>query len=115
MRRAMAEARAAVRLLYDAQAMIGESPVWDSGRVRWTDPVSRRLLSLEQNGSFRAIDTASSIWSLALLDDALIGALDDCFCVMGEGGELDAGPAAKIDPGCRFNDMTVDAQGGLWI
>ncbi|HEX7116468.1 MAG TPA: SMP-30/gluconolactonase/LRE family protein [Steroidobacter sp.] len=111
----MAEARATVRLLCDAQATIGESPVWDRGRVRWTDPVSRRLLCFEQNGSFRLIDMASSVWSLASLDDGLIGALDDRFCAITEGGEMDAGPAATIDPGCRFNDMTVDARGGLWV
>ncbi len=111
----MAEPVPTIRLLYGAGAVIGESPAWHQERVHWTDPVSRRLLSYEQNGRFRATDVTSSIWSLALRDGALVGALDDRFCSIGEAGEINAGAAARVDPGCRFNDMTVDARGGLWV
>lgn len=111
----MAEPEPIVRLLYGAGAAIGESPAWHEGRVRWTDPVSRRLLSFEQNGQFRVIDAATAVWSVAMLDGTLVGALDDRFCAISETGEISAGAAAAIDPGCRFNDMTVDARGGLWV
>jgi sugar lactone lactonase YvrE len=58
----------------------------------------------------------SSVWSLAVTPNgALVGALDDRFCHISLTGAIDAGPAATIDAGCRFNDMTLDAQGGLWV
>jgi xylono-1,5-lactonase len=104
-----------VRLICDAQVAIGESPAWLSDRVYWTDPVSRRLLTFADNGELRSIAMASSVWSLAGSSDTLYGALDDRFCTLAKSGEISSGPAATIDPGCRFNDMTVDANGGLWV
>ncbi|MBB6091311.1 sugar lactone lactonase YvrE [Povalibacter uvarum] len=104
-----------VRLISDAGATIGESPAWLGDRVRWTDPVSRRLLTVWQ-GELDSIEMSASIWSLAAWPDGgLIGSLDDRFCSVGASGEIDAGPAAAIDAGCRFNDMTVDQSGGLWV
>jgi xylono-1,5-lactonase len=113
----MAEAPApTVRLLCDARAAIGESPVCQHGVVRWTDPVSRRLLSVPQRGNLDSVATLSPVWSLAALPDgSLAGALEDRFCAIAFSGELTPGPPASIDPGCRFNDMTVDSQGGLWV
>lgn len=126
-RHAMAES---VRLICEAGAMIGESPIWRNDRIQWTDPVARRLLSVGQNGSstgqngsnvgqggdLRSVAMTSSVWSLALLPDAaVVGALDDRFCVIGDEGKITSGPSAQIDTGCRFNDMAVDAQGGLWV
>jgi sugar lactone lactonase YvrE len=104
-----------VRLICDAAAAIGESPAWLGDRVYWTDPVSRRLLSIADNGELRSITMASSVWSLAASSDTLFGALDDRFCTLAKPGEISSGPAATIDAGCRFNDMTVDAGGGLWV
>jgi sugar lactone lactonase YvrE len=112
----MVDGRVSVRLICDAGAAIGESPVWRDGRVYWTDPVSQRLLSVDDSGALRSIATAASVWSLAASNDGtLMGALDDRFCVVGGNGEIGAGPAAAIDAGCRFNDMTTDAAGGLWV
>jgi sugar lactone lactonase YvrE len=103
-------------MICDARAMIGESPSWRDGCVTWTDPVSHRLLRLSQDERFDSLATTKSVWSLAFrLDGALVGSLDECFCTISTSGEIDAGPMAMIDPGCRFNDMTVDAQGGLWV
>jgi xylono-1,5-lactonase len=104
-----------VRLICDAAVAIGESPAWRNDRVYWTDPVARRLLSVADNGELQSVAMASSVWSLAGSSDTLFGALDDCFCTIAKSGEISAGPAATIDPGCRFNDMTVDASGGLWV
>lgn len=113
----MAEVRPpTVRLICDAGTAIGESPAWQDDCVHWTDPVSRRLLSVAKNGDFESIALASSVWSLAALPDgALAGALDDRFCTIVRSGEISAGPVATIEAGCRFNDMTVDPQGGLWV
>ena len=104
-----------VRLISDARVAIGESPAALSDGVYWTDPVSRRLLKAARNGELQSIPTASSVWSLAAMSDDLVGALDDRFCAISKSGEVSAGPAAAIDAGCRFNDMTVDARGGLWV
>lgn len=107
-----------VRLVCDAGAMIGESPAWQDKSVWWTDPVSRRLLHWIDSGSgyLESIVMPSSVWSLATLPDGtLAGALDDRFCSISPTGEITAGPAATIDAGCRFNDMTTDANGGLWV
>lgn len=108
-------AEPAVRLICDARVAIGESPAWLNDRVHWTDPVSRRLLSATGNGDLQSIATASPVWSLAGSPGGLVGALDDRFCTLSESGEIGAGPAAKIDAGCRFNDMTLDASGELWV
>ena len=104
-----------VRLICDAAVAIGESPAWRNDRVYWTDPVARRLLSVADNGELQSVALASSVWSLAASSDTLFGALDDRFCTIAKSGEISAGPAATIDPGCRFNDMTIDAGGGLWV
>lgn len=105
-----------VRLMCEAAATIGESPVWHDDGVLWTDPVSRRLLSFTKDRSFESIVMASAVWSLAALPDrALAGALDDRLCAISRSGEISAGPAAMIDPGCRFNDMAADPRGGVWI
>lgn len=113
----MADAKPpSVRLVCDAGAMIGESPAWRDDGVRWTDPVSRRLLSVAKDGALQALTLTSSVWSLATLPDgSLVGSLDDRFCSIARSGEINAGPGASIDAGCRFNDMTVDARGGLWV
>ena len=113
----MPEARSpAVRLLCQADATIGESPVWRGDRVHWTDPVSRRLLRATDEGDLESIATSASLFSLAALPDGtLVGALEDRFCAIDESGQVSAGPPAAIDAGCRFNDMTVDAHGGLWV
>jgi sugar lactone lactonase YvrE len=104
-----------VRLIGDAKVAIGESPAWLNDRVHWTDPVSRRLLSATGSGELRSFATASPVWSLAGSSGGLVGALDDRFCTISKSGEIGAGPAAIIDAGCRFNDMTIDASGELWV
>ena len=109
----MAEPR--VRLICDAQVAIGESPARLGSRMYWTDPVARRLLSVADTGELQSVAMASSVWSLAGSAGKLFGVLDDRFCAITQSGEISSGPAATIDAGCRFNDMTMDAAGGLWV
>lgn len=102
-------------LLCDARATIGEGPVWCDGTLFWTDPVERQLLRSEGTGLSRT-STAQPIWSLgALIDGGLCGAQDDRLCAVGTNGVLRPGPAAKLAAGCRFNDLTVDAAGRIWV
>lgn len=105
-----------VRLVCSADATIGESPAWLGDCVRWTDPVSRRLFGVAQGRDLEVLAMPASVYSLAALPNgALVGALEDCFCAIDESGQITAGSPAMIDAGCRFNDMTVDAQGGMWV
>lgn len=112
--RAMTEP-APARLLCNPAAVIGESPVLRTdGAIVWTDPVERLLLEF-RDGDLREHPVERSIWSLASLPDGrLAGTCDTGFCIVGEDGAIAAGPVASVEPGCRFNDMAVDAFGGLW-
>jgi sugar lactone lactonase YvrE len=104
----------AVRLLCDARAMIGETPIAFGSGVQWTDPVARRLL--QWAGELQTTATDQPIWSLAMLPDgAVVGARDDALGLMERQGGWRFGPTATLDAGCRFNDMAVDPDGGLWV
>jgi sugar lactone lactonase YvrE len=103
-----------VRLLCDARAAIGETPIAFEGGVLWTDPVSRRLLHCA--GPLETAATDRPVWSLAMLPEGQVaGASDDAFGLMARDRTWRFGPAATLDPGCRFNDMAVDPDGGLWV
>ena len=105
----------AATLLHDAGAAIGETPVWLGDALLWTDPVSRQLLRFSRAAGLERIAVEQAIWSLGLLPGGgLAGTLDDRFCILSPTGSVHAGPAAALDPGCRLNDMAVDAAGGLW-
>ena len=107
-------ARPAVKLVCDARAAIGESPLWLGDRLLWTDPVERRLLGYADR-SLTSRPVAQSVWSLAALPGgAVAGTVDQGFCLVDAAGAISPALPAGIDAGCRFNDMTVDAQGGLW-
>ena len=106
---------ALVRLLYDAGASIGESPVWRDGCVWWTDPVRRQLLCLD-GAQFQCLSVPQAIWSLAPDRDGwLVGSLDDRFARVASDGSILEGPAANLAAGCRFNDMATGTDGLLWV
>lgn len=110
----MAE-RHSVRLVHDARASIGESPLQRGESVWWTDPVEGRLL--RGNGeAFETISVVRPVWSLALLPNGgIVGSLDDRFALIREDGVLEEGPAANVAQGCRFNDMMAGPDGTLWV
>jgi sugar lactone lactonase YvrE len=103
------------RLVCNPEAAIGESPVGIGETIIWTDPVTSRLLRFADS-KVEAKTLSRPVWSLAELPGGgLAGTFDDGFCTLDPAsGALEAGPAAPLDPGSRFNDMTVDAAGGLW-
>jgi xylono-1,5-lactonase len=106
----------AARLLADSGCAIGESPLWLGDAVLWTDPVARRLFRFADVAGPQSTPVDRAIWSLAgLRDGTIAGALDDAFCTVDPSGAITPSPATKLDLGCRFNDMTVDASGGLWV
>ena len=107
-----------VRLAAKMDAGIGESPLWQDqpGRVVWTDPLTRRLLYADGAGAAGSVALDESLFSIAALPDGgIAGATATCLCRVGAArGVLAAGPAAPLAPGVRFNDMAVDALGGIW-
>lgn len=94
--------------------MIGESPLWSRGRLLWTDPLTPRLLVYSED-ALRVVPTQRPVWSLAEpAGGSVCGTLDDAFCTVDTAGAIRRGADAPLDPGCRFNDMTLDPGGGLW-
>jgi Entner-Doudoroff aldolase len=107
-----------VQLLTQAQAVVGESARMDGDDVVWVDPPQTRLLRwCADSGELRAAALAQSVWSLGRTpDDHWIGASDTGFCRVDLcSGALSLGPLAPLESGCRFNDMTIDDEGGLWV
>lgn len=101
-------------------ALIGESPLWRPAtrRITWVDPVQRRLMSADDAGQVvSALPMNATVFSIeALPTGQLVGALEDGFCLIDEAsGAAARSSTAQLDAGCRFNDMTVDPTGGLWV
>lgn len=102
------------RLVCAAGALIGESPLCSRGRLLWTDPLAPRLLIYSDDG-LHLVPTQKPVWSLAgLPGGGVCGTLAGAFCAVDTAGSVRPGADAPIDPGCRFNDMTLDPGGGLW-
>ncbi|HVJ37121.1 MAG TPA: 2-dehydro-3-deoxy-6-phosphogalactonate aldolase, partial [Stenotrophomonas sp.] len=105
---------AAAVLLCNPQAMVGESPLIDAnGDVLWLDPTAPCLLRWDGNHCSR-MALREPVWSLALCDGQRVGNSESHFLRMSADGAIEPGPEIVLAPGCRLNDMTVDAQGGLW-
>lgn len=112
--------RATVRILCQPMASIGESPLWrpSDSAVLWVDPVQRTLLRYKPSDDrAQVLPLDAAVTSIAALPDGrLVGALHDGLCHLDEStGRTMRGPSADMDAGCRFNDMTVDRAGGLWV
>lgn len=98
------------RLLADPGAVIGESPMVQDGAVTWTDPVRRRIYRFAQD-QLSETEVELPVFGLAALPDGRIaGTLEARLCTL----DGITGPVAEIGAGCRFNDLTADAAGGLW-
>ena len=114
-------------LRWNPLAMIGEGPVCrPSGAITWVDPVRRRLLSWDDKaGEGRETSLDDTVYALASMpvgahvnghSGALVGALEDGLGLINEHtGAIERRMATRLDAGCRFNDMTVDLLGGLWV
>nr|WP_255378646.1 SMP-30/gluconolactonase/LRE family protein [Pelomonas sp. KK5] len=87
------------------------------GAVLWVDPVRSMLLKHRDGvSSETALDTPVSALTLSLDGQRLIGCFENGIGEVDEhSGRVRQGATAALDPGCRFNDMTRDADGGLWV
>ncbi|MEG2803274.1 2-dehydro-3-deoxy-6-phosphogalactonate aldolase [Stenotrophomonas sp.] len=109
-----AAAPASSTLLHDARTTVGESPVVDAdGAVLWVDPTVPCLLRWDGQACER-IALSEPVWSLGLSHGQWVGNGEEHFVQVGHDGALRPGPAIAVGAGCRLNDMTVDAHGGLW-
>ena len=84
--------------------------------MHWVDPVGRRLFVWGAGGG-RELALSEAVYSMAALPDgSLAGALEDGVAVVDcQTGLVQRRASAALCDGCRFNDMVVDARGGLWI
>ncbi|UPG94587.1 SMP-30/gluconolactonase/LRE family protein [Luteibacter aegosomatissinici] len=106
-----------VHLAAQPRALVGESVRVDGDDIVWLDPPGHRLLRWSPpEGRLTETPLAHPLWSLGQrLDGGWAGAGEDRFFAVDiRSGTLEAGPLAPLAAGCRFNDMTVDASGGLW-
>ncbi|WP_295520453.1 2-dehydro-3-deoxy-6-phosphogalactonate aldolase [uncultured Stenotrophomonas sp.] len=103
-----------VRLTCDAGTLVGESPVvLDDGRVAWVEPTAPALLHWDGQACSRT-PLSEPVWSLAVTPQGLVGNGETHFVRIADDGGLQPGPTIDVGAGCRLNDMTVDARGGLW-
>jgi Entner-Doudoroff aldolase len=107
----------AVRLLAQPETLVGESVCMDEQDVIWLDPPQARLLRwVKGTGQVRDRHLMHPLRSLGRLPHGQwVGMTDNCFSRIDTmSGAMALGPDAFLEPGCRFNDMAVDDQGGLW-
>ncbi|WP_109126077.1 2-dehydro-3-deoxy-6-phosphogalactonate aldolase [Dyella sp. C11] len=106
------------QLLTQANARVGESVRMDGHDVIWLDPPHSRLLRWQtHNEVLHEQHLSQPVWSLGhTTDSGWVGATENALCRIDvTSGDLSCGPMAPLAPGCRFNDMTVDDDGGLWV
>jgi sugar lactone lactonase YvrE len=104
-------------LLADRGTTIGEAPcIGPDGHVYWVDPLAPALhLADPASGEGGTISLTEAVWSLGWHADHLFGTLDDGFCrIDSKTGAITRLSAVDPGAGCRLNDMTIDARGGLW-
>ncbi len=100
-------------LVCNPQTLVGESPRWREGEVVWLEPTAPALWRWDGRQCMRT-PLAEPVWSLALHDGHWVGNSEGHFLSMSAEGVITPGPEIDLGPGCRLNDMTVDARGGLW-
>lgn len=104
---------ARAELVCNPQVLVGEAPRWREGEVVWLEPTAPALLRWDGQQCAR-IPLAEPVWSLALHDGQWVGNGEAHFLAMTTDGTITPGPDIDLGAGCRLNDMTVDAKGGLW-
>lgn len=110
---ALRQRPAQAALVCNPQAMVGESPLLVDDEVLWLEPTAPALLRWNGSTCTRTPLT-EPVWSLALHDGELRGNSEGHFIRMSLQGDITPGPEIDLGPGCRLNDMTLDARGGLW-
>ena len=106
-------------LLVDAQAVIGEGPIWDEQikKLYWVDIKGCQIHRYDPaTGRDERLDTGKMVGAVAVrADGTLIAALHDGFYTV----DFDAGVINPLwqttrEEGNRFNDGKCDPQGRFW-
>jgi len=101
-------------LVHAAQAMVGESPLFDAGgTLCWVDPTVPCLLRWDGAACTRVALT-EPVWALGQVGSGLVGNGETHFLRLVADGSITAGPEIDVGAGCRLNDMVVDSLGRLW-
>ena len=110
----------AVDLLHDAEARLGESPVWDAeaGCVRWIDCIGRRLHRTDlAAGTTACVEVGEAIHSIGLRNDGgLVAAMASGFGLL----EPETGAFSPLSrpeearPDYHFNDGKCGPDGRFW-
>ncbi len=109
-----------VELCWNPAAMIGEGPVWRQAdaSLLWVDPVRSKLMryaAAERRGQEVTLDTGVSAL-VTTRDGKLLGCFENGLAEIDtDTGKVRRGATITLEAGCRFNDLTIDSQGGLWI
>ncbi|MCH2155463.1 MAG: SMP-30/gluconolactonase/LRE family protein [Opitutales bacterium] len=109
-----------VELIVDAQAILGEGPIWDERRnlLWWVDIITGKLHAYDPiTDAARAIDTEPLFGTVVVRESGgLLGAYHDGFHYL----DPETGTRTLISdpesdkPDNRFNDGKCDPQGRLW-
>jgi Entner-Doudoroff aldolase len=100
-------------LVCNPQAMVGESPLVVGGEVLWVDPTRPALLRWDGQQCSTTV-LSEPVWALGLAKGELVGNGEEHFMRLDVDGSVHVGPQIEVGPGCRLNDLVVDALGGLW-
>lgn len=101
-------------------SLIGEAPLWNPSTqtIHWVDPIQRKLnvyhTAVRKSSELTLDAGISSI--VTLNGGEMVGCLEDGLGLIDlTSGYIRRGPKSEMGNGCRFNDMTKDSRGGLWV
>lgn len=108
--------------VWDARALLGESPVWDGQSVWWTDIKAPALHRYEAASGVRTSWAAPEAVGSFLIesDGRLLAAMKSGFARLTlplDGGVIDVEPICQPEagtPGNRFNDGKCAPDGSFW-
>ena len=110
----------AAELLYDAKAILGEGPVWDTdkGELMWVDIERGELhFTRPETGTDRKMELGAKVgMAVPTKDGKILVALENGLAFIGDDGtpEIFADPEAGL-PNNRFNDGKCAPDGRLWV
>jgi sugar lactone lactonase YvrE len=108
----------AAEVLVQANAELGEGPVWDarSGRIAWVDILGRRIhLTDPRTAETESIEVPSDVGAIApRTTGGFVAALQDGFWVIGDGPPRRIATIPEAGATLRFNDGKCDPRGRFW-
>lgn len=113
----MAQIEFEMRVQPSGRSMLAESPVWDAetGDWWWVDIPGRQILRRPgESDEVETWDTPEETGFIVLTDQGPAAGMETGIYAFDPRWARFDRMVAFDDPGCRFNDATVDATGRLW-